>query len=118
MDLGADLGYCSPMASRYDPDCPLARALDLIGERWSILILRDLFLDGPRRYQDFADGFAGISPNTLSLRLKTLETAGLIERRFYSEHPPRAEYLLTKKGRELGPALNALRSWGMKHTKK
>ncbi|MEM8813653.1 MAG: helix-turn-helix domain-containing protein [Pseudomonadota bacterium] len=104
------------MASHYNLDCPVARTLDLIGERWSILILRDLFLEGPRRYQDFADSLPTISPNTLSLRLKTLEAAGVVERHFYSDHPPRAEYSLTQKGRELGPVLKSLRAWGQKHT--
>ncbi|MEL7115212.1 MAG: helix-turn-helix domain-containing protein [Pseudomonadota bacterium] len=101
---------------RYDLDCPVARTLDLIGERWSILILRDLFLQGPRRYQDFTESLSGISPNTLSARLKTLEAADVIERKFYSQHPPRAEYRLTPKGKELGPVLKALRAWGTKHT--
>ena len=104
------------MPIRYDSSCPIARTLDIVGERWTILILRDLFLQGPRRFQDFERSLSGISPNTLSARLKTLEENGLIERRFYAEHPPRAEYLLTEKGRELGPVVKALRDWGRKHT--
>lgn len=84
----------------------------MIGERWSILILRDLFLHGPRRFQDFQDSLAGVAPNTLSARLKTLETQGVVERRLYSEHPPRLEYQLTKKGRDLGLVLRALKKWG------
>jgi len=98
-------------------NCPVARTLDIIGERWSVLILRDLFLQGPRKFQDFERSLSGISPNTLSARLKRLEEDGIIERRFYAEHPPRAEYLLTPKGRELGPAMKALRAWGERHTK-
>src|SRR5215472_14239637 len=70
-------------------DCPVARTLDLIGERWTILILRDLFLKGPRRFQDFQASLAGVAPNTLSARLKTLERRGIIGRELYSEHPPR-----------------------------
>ena len=58
----------------------------------------------------------GISPNTLSARLKRLEEHGIVERRFYEQHPPRAEYVLTDKGRQLGPVLNALLDWGRKHT--
>ena len=96
--------------------CPVARTLDLIGERWTVLVLRDLFLHGPRRYQDFQDSLAGIAPNTLSARLKAIETHGLIERRLYSEHPPRLEYRLTEKGRSLRPVMNALRTWGEAHT--
>lgn len=96
--------------------CPVARTLDLIGERWTILILRDLLLQGPRRYQDFQESLAGIAPNTLSARLKEMEAQGLISRRLYSEHPPRLEYHLTDRGRSLGTVMKALREWGQKHT--
>jgi len=96
--------------------CPVARALDIIGERWTILIMRDMFLFGPRRFQDLQESLSGIAPNTLSARIKTLEASGIIERKLYSEHPPRAEYSLTEKGRALGPALRALRDWGEKYT--
>jgi len=106
------------MPDTYGLDCPLARTLDIIGERWAVLILRDLFLEGPRKFQDFEDSLAGISPNTLSARLRRLEEGGIIERRFYAEHPPRAEYLLTAKGRELGPVMKALRTWGERHTRR
>ena len=106
------------MPDTYGLDCPLARTLDIIGERWSVLILRDLFLQGARKFQDFENSLSGISPNTLSARLKRLEEAGIIERRFYAEHPPRAEYALTAKGRELGPVMKALRAWGERHTEK
>jgi DNA-binding HxlR family transcriptional regulator len=99
----------------YGQKCPVARTLDLIGERWTALILRDLLRDGPRRYQDFQDSLAGIAPNTLSARLKGMEAAGLIERKLYSEHPPRLEYHLTEKGESLGPVLKALRTWGQQH---
>ena len=104
------------MSSSYNLKCPVARTLDLIGERWTILILRDLLLQGPRKFQDFEQSLTGISPNTLSARLKKLEEHGLLARRFYADHPPRAEYLLTGKGRSLGPALQALLVWGRKHT--
>jgi DNA-binding HxlR family transcriptional regulator len=104
------------MARSYDQgSCPVARAFEVIGERWAILILRDLFLAGPRRFQDFQESLAAIAPNTLSARLKDLEAAGMIERRLYSEHPPRLEYHLTEKGRSFGPVLRALRDWGRKH---
>jgi len=96
--------------------CPVARTLDMIGERWTILILRDLLLQGPRRYQDFQESLAGVAPNTLSARLKDMEASGLIARKLYSEHPPRLEYHLTDKGKSLGPVLKAIRSWGQNHT--
>src|SRR5262245_55754680 len=92
--------------------CPVVRALEVIGDRWTILILRDLFLEGPRKFQDFQASLAGASPNTLSARLKKLELNGIVERKLYAEHPPRAEYVLTEKGRELGPVMKSLRDWG------
>jgi DNA-binding HxlR family transcriptional regulator len=94
----------------------VARTLAIIGERWTILILRDLFLEGPRKFQDFEQSMPGISPNTLSARLKHLEENAIVERKIYEEHPPRAEYVLTERGRTLGPAMRALRGWGMEHT--
>jgi DNA-binding HxlR family transcriptional regulator len=103
------------MPRSYSQKCPVARTLDVIGERWTPLILRDLLLHGPRRYQDFQDSLAGVAPNTLSARLKAMEAAGLIERKPYSEHPPRLEYHLTDKGKSLGPVLQALRTWGKAH---
>src|SRR5262249_56743488 len=105
------------MARPYDRSCPVARTLEIIGDRWTILIIRDLLRKGPRKFIDFEQSLAGISPNTLSARLKTLEDSGIVERRLYEQHPPRAEYLLTVKGRELGPALRALKDWGEKHTR-
>ena len=97
--------------------CPIARSLDVIGERWTILILRELVRSGPRKFQDFANTLSGVSPNTLSARLKRLEDAGIVERRFYEQHPPRAEYVLTEKGLELRPVLRALFDWGQRHTR-
>jgi DNA-binding HxlR family transcriptional regulator len=104
------------MPTPYDMSCPVARTLDIIGERWTMLIMRDLLLGGPCKFQDFERSLAGISPNTLSARLKQLEEHGIVERRFYEQHPPRAEYLLTDKGRQLGPVLKALFEWGRKNT--
>jgi len=108
--------YFREMARSYNQkDCPVAKTMDVIGERWTILLLRDLVLHGPRRFQDFQQSLAGVAPNTLSARLKDMETHGLIERRVYSEHPPRLEYQLTTKGKSLGPVLKALRDWGRRH---
>jgi DNA-binding HxlR family transcriptional regulator len=105
------------MARSYrQKNCPVARALDIIGERWTILLLRDLFLQGPRRFQDFQESLAGVAPNTLSARLKTMEEHGLIARRVYSDHPPRLEYHLTEKGKSFGPVLKALREWGQRYS--
>jgi DNA-binding HxlR family transcriptional regulator len=93
-------------------DCPVASALDAIGERWTMLILRDLLLNPSRRFQDLQASLRGCAPNTLSARLKALEERGLIERRLYEQHPPRLEYVLTAKGRGAAPVLKALRAWG------
>lgn len=103
--------------STYDPLCPIGRTLDIIGERWTILILRDLLRRKTVRFQDLEESLQGISPTTLSARLKKLEEHGIVERRLYTEHPPRAEYVLTDKGRALGPAMKALLDWGRQHTK-
>lgn len=102
------------MSLPLDPQCPVGRALELIGERWTILILRDMFVYGPRRFSDWEQTLPGIAPSTLSTRIKKLEKAELIERRAYSVHPPRYEYVLTRKGKALGPAMKALRAWGDK----
>ena len=103
------------MGRKYLLNCPVASTLDVIGDRWAILILRDLFLHESRRFQDFQDALPGVSPNTLSARLKTLEEHGLVSRRLYEDRPPRAEYVLTDKGRTLGPVLKALWDWGQTH---
>jgi len=91
--------------------CPLSRTLAAVGDAWTLLILRDLF-NGTNRFNDIAESLAGISPNVLSDRLKHLEEQGIVEREFYSTHPPRAEYKLTAKGRALGPVLASMRKWG------
>jgi DNA-binding HxlR family transcriptional regulator len=104
------------MARTYDiPHCPVARTMDLIGERWTVLLLRDLLLHGPRRFQDFQESLEGVAPNTLSARLKEMEDNGLVFRRLYSERPPRVEYVLTDKGKSLGPIVRSLQQWGTKH---
>ena len=103
------------MTKQASPKCPVARTLDTIGARWTPLILRDLLTLGARRFQDLQDSLKGIAPTTLSDRLKTLEQHGIVERRFYAQHPPRAEYVLTKKGRNLGPVVRAMRDWGKKY---
>ncbi len=100
------------MTTGYGQRCPVARALDVIGEKWSLLILRDLLRKGPLRFQGLEQGLAGIAPNTLSARLKVLESQGVIATRLYESHPPRYEYFLTEKGKALGPVLKALRGWG------
>jgi len=97
-----------------DHTCPIARTLDIVGERWTLLIVRDL-LSGTKRFQDFQERLPGMAPNVLSARLKTLEAHGLVRRDFYSDHPPRASYTLTDQGRELGLVVLALGRWGIRN---
>ena len=89
--------------------CPAARALDVVGEWWTLLIIRDA-LRGARRFDEFKK--TGISDNILTARLKRLVKAGIFERSRYQQRPDRYEYLLTVKGRALGPVVAALRDWG------
>jgi DNA-binding HxlR family transcriptional regulator len=93
--------------------CPIARSLDVVGEWWTLLIVRDA-LDGARRFEDFRA--TGIADNILSTRLELLVHEGIFERRLYQEHPPRHEYLLTAKGRDLLPVITALGVWGLRWT--
>ena len=93
--------------------CPIARSLERVGEWWSILILRDAFR-GLTRFDQFQKSL-DIAPNMLTRRLNALVESGLLERRAYSEHPPRSEYVLTERGRDFRPVLWALLAWGNKH---
>src|SRR6266849_4898563 len=103
------------MPKHYDQACPVAKALELVGDRWTLLMVRDLLHEGARRFQDFQQSLKGIAPAILSDRLKLMEEHGLVTRRFYSDHPPRAEYLLTDKGRELGGVIGSRAAWGSRH---
>jgi DNA-binding HxlR family transcriptional regulator len=93
--------------------CPIARSLERVGEWWSILILRDAF-QGLTRFDQFQKNL-DIAPNMLTRRLNALVESGLLERRRYSERPPRDEYVLTPRGRDFRPVLWALLAWGNKH---
>ena len=94
--------------------CPVARTLDIVGDRWTMLVVRDLFL-GQSKFSDMLESLEGISPNLLADRLKRLERQSIVERVFYSDHPPRAEYCLTEKGNELGPVITAMAEWGIRY---
>jgi DNA-binding HxlR family transcriptional regulator len=96
-----------------DMPCPVARSLERVGEWWSMLILRDA-LHGFTRFDQFQKSL-GIAPNMLTRRLNALVEAGLLERRRYSEHPPRDEYILTACGRDFRPVIVALLAWGNRH---
>jgi DNA-binding HxlR family transcriptional regulator len=96
---------------RYGQRCPIARALDVVGERWTPLIVRELLL-GPKRYTDLVDGLPGIGTNVLAGRLSDLQANGLVEKRTLSPPTPVAVYELTERGRALEPVLRELRAWG------
>jgi len=91
--------------------CSIARTLEVVGERWSLLIIRDALFGGATRYSDFQRSL-GIATNVLKVRLDGFVESGILERRRYSEQPELFEYLLTDKGRDLAPALIALTEWG------
>jgi len=95
-------------------DCPITNVLDTLGDKWTLLVIRDLVL-GKRRFQEFLSSPERIASNILADRLEKLETAGLVTRRAYQQKPARHEYLLTKKGKGLEPVLEAIILWGKKH---
>jgi DNA-binding HxlR family transcriptional regulator len=97
----------------YHLDCSIARTLELIGERWTLLVIRDVFL-GNRRFDQIQRSL-GVARNVLSARLQRLLDEGVLERRPYQERPPRYEYFLTEKGLDLWPVLVAMIGWGDKY---
>lgn len=93
--------------------CPVARTLSVVGDRWTLLILRDCFL-GKTKFEEFAAS-GGMTRHILADRLKRLVEVGILERRAYSVSPKRYDYVLTTKGEELRPALTIMKEWGKKH---
>jgi DNA-binding HxlR family transcriptional regulator len=92
-------------------DCPVCRTADVVCGKWTLLIIRDLAEDRSR-FCELERSLRGISPRTLSLRLRSLEEEGIVERQTYPEVPPRVEYALTDKGRALIPIIESMRSYG------
>lgn len=91
--------------------CPIQFVVDLLGNKWSILVLRELFA-GDRRTSELLKALPGISTKTLMVRLRELENHGLVERRIFAEIPPRVEYVLTEKGKQLHPVMQAMHQVG------
>ena len=91
--------------------CPVCRTAEVVSGKWTLLVIRDL-ADGSRRFCELERSLAGISPRTLSLRLRALEEEGIVLRQTYPEVPPRVEYALTEKGRALVPLIEDMRSYG------
>ncbi len=91
--------------------CPVLATAQIVAGKWTLLMLRDL-AGGPRRFGELQRSLVGISPRTLSLRLRSLEEEGIVERREFAEAPPRVEYRLTVKGAHLVPIVDAMREYG------
>ena len=96
-----------------DPTCPVCRTAEIISGKWTLLVIRDL-ADESRRFCELERSLDGISPRTLSLRLRALEEHGIVARNTYPEVPPRVEYALTEKGRALVPLIEDMRSYGQR----
>ncbi len=94
-----------------DAVCPVLSTAKIVSGKWTLLMLRDL-AGGPRRFSELQRSLAGISPRTLSIRLRALEEEGIVERREYAEMPPRVVYRLTSKGEDLVPIVEAMREYG------
>ena len=94
--------------------CPITNSLELIGDKWTLVVIRDLFF-GKKTYGEFQQSAEGIPTNILADRLKRLEMGGILEKIPYQQKPVRYEYRLTEQGRELGKVLKALKEWGLKY---
>jgi DNA-binding HxlR family transcriptional regulator len=103
-----------PEDNPYRSPCPLSKALDLVGDKWSLVIVRDMCL-GKKRYGDFQSSPEGIPTNILANRLRQLEEHGIIKKQAYQDKPVRNEYLLTAKGADLLPVLQQLVLWTQKY---
>src|SRR3954463_7357402 len=101
------------MSAISNSTCPVCRTAEVISGKWTLLVIRDL-ADGASRFCELERSLEGISPRTLSLRLRALEEEGVVERHTYPEVPPRVEYALTEKGRALVPLVEDMRSYGMR----
>jgi len=95
--------------------CPIAAGLDIMGDRWSLLVVRDMLLSNKHRYGEFLAMPERITTSVLADRLKRLEAFGIIKKRLHQEHPPRYEYSLTERGRELEPLVKEVITWGLRH---
>jgi len=96
--------------------CPITNLLDIVGDKWTLLVIRDLFL-GKRRFAEFAESDEKIPTNILAERLKRMETLGLLKKDPYQKNPVRFQYFLTEKGKDLESILNEMAKWGLQHIK-
>jgi DNA-binding HxlR family transcriptional regulator len=102
------------MAAPRRSPCPVSRTLDVLGDRWTLLVVRDL-LRGKHRFGDMLASKEAIPTNLLADRLRRLKAKGIIRARRYSSSPPRVEYFLTQKGEDLRPVVRAMVDWGVRH---
>ena len=96
------------------PACPVETTLQLIGNKWKVLILRDL-MDGTKRFGELKKSIGTVSQKVLTAQLRDMEACGLVNRKVYAEVPPRVEYSLTELGKSLNPILSAMRDWGLEY---
>lgn len=97
------------------PECPVATTVQLIGNKWKILLIRNLLYNGKQRFKDFIHSIPSISKKVLTDNLRALEDDGLIERKVFAEVPPRVEYTLSPLGMSLKPILDAMSEWGTEY---
>ena len=97
------------------PECPVATTVQLIGNKWKLLIIRNLVFNGRQRFTDFIKSIPAISKKVLTDNLRALEDDGIIEREVFAEVPPRVEYSLTELGKTLKPILDAMSDWGTEY---
>jgi DNA-binding HxlR family transcriptional regulator len=103
--------------ARKETYCPVEATLDLIGNKWNVLILREVFV-GKRRFGELYKAIAGITQKMLTQQLREMERDGILNRKLFAEVPPRVEYSLTRYGRSLKPILNAMHNWGTRYMAK
>ena len=114
METEKELSVCPVEAKKALPACPVETTLMLIGDRWKVLIIRDL-LDGTKRFGELKKSVGTISQKVLTANLRAMEMQGLLTRKVYAQVPPKVEYTLTETGYSLKPVLDALKAWGTQY---
>lgn len=114
METEKELSVCHVEAKKALPACPVETTLMLIGDRWKVLIIRDL-LDGTKRFGELKKSVGTISQKVLTANLRAMEMQGLLTRKVYAQVPPKVEYTLTETGYSLKPVLDALKAWGTQY---
>jgi DNA-binding HxlR family transcriptional regulator len=103
------------MSQSHRSQCPIACSLDLVGDRWTLLVIRDMMFFGKQRFDEFLASPEGISTNILANRLKSLEEMGLVEKQPYGNHSRRMNYQLTELGKSLRPVMKSMAVWGLRN---